>query len=396
MTQAVAKALASNPNTPPQMLAKLLPRYPEQVLTNPVFPLLALENPLFLDTVERKTLVPLLQRRELPETVVRALTLHHDKNVAQAARLHIALGEAQAGWEAEALSLILTLKNSPWDRQQLLSRNLIPSWLWDALPRSRKTLPKPEPCPPKPLLIPDFTPLTDEERANLPRNENKRWRLATSSNRIEVLKIVAQQGEVGVAGNPLATTEILTLLVESVLGDEVVYGLLSHPNCPLSYLERWVTANVQTASAVIDNPGAPLALQQQALPLALYAGSSTRLPTEALLKRWQQLPPGVRIGFHPTLLARPDCPLDDWLEIMEQECLQKNGPLTRFTCWLNFTAPSRLDQAARASTWFIRFAIGLNSATPRELLTMLRQDANRYVRAAAQSRLDDPRWRFTP
>ena len=47
--KAIRKALVANPATPPQLLMDLGSQFPEQLLENPVFDLLLVENPGLLD-----------------------------------------------------------------------------------------------------------------------------------------------------------------------------------------------------------------------------------------------------------------------------------------------------------------------------------------------------------
>jgi hypothetical protein len=50
----ILQAVATNPNTPPNLLAKLFTQYPTQVFRNPALDLLILENPQFLEILYKQ------------------------------------------------------------------------------------------------------------------------------------------------------------------------------------------------------------------------------------------------------------------------------------------------------------------------------------------------------
>ena len=64
----IRKAVTSNPNTPTDILWQLGAEFPEQLLTNPLFDLLLLENPNLFGDMPRETLISLLDCRILPES----------------------------------------------------------------------------------------------------------------------------------------------------------------------------------------------------------------------------------------------------------------------------------------------------------------------------------------
>lgn len=69
--RSINEGIASNPNTPPKILVELLKTFPQQVVSNPIFPLLLLENPNFIkEDILRDILIVLLQQKELPEFFV--------------------------------------------------------------------------------------------------------------------------------------------------------------------------------------------------------------------------------------------------------------------------------------------------------------------------------------
>ena len=59
---AIRKAVANNPNTPTNILWQLGSEFPDQLLVNPVFDLLLLENPNLCGDMPDRTLESLLSR----------------------------------------------------------------------------------------------------------------------------------------------------------------------------------------------------------------------------------------------------------------------------------------------------------------------------------------------
>ncbi len=124
----VRRAVAGNPNTPEEVLLRLAVHFPEAVLGNPVLDLLLLVNANWLAEMpgyarqrllgcpeaplhflrwavregDHTALLSVLQNPLAPRDLVEALTNHDLPALAEAARLHVALGacplEAALGW----------------------------------------------------------------------------------------------------------------------------------------------------------------------------------------------------------------------------------------------------------------------------------------------------------
>lgn len=76
----LGKALAQNPNTPADLLlGKLAERFPVEVLQNPVFPLLFLENPGVLDEITPRILHGMIQHPRAPRALLEWAAAHPDK-----------------------------------------------------------------------------------------------------------------------------------------------------------------------------------------------------------------------------------------------------------------------------------------------------------------------------
>ena len=64
---AIRQAVASNPNTPTEVLFKLGAEFPKELLENPVFDLLILEKPNLLEDLSEDTLIALLKLERVPD-----------------------------------------------------------------------------------------------------------------------------------------------------------------------------------------------------------------------------------------------------------------------------------------------------------------------------------------
>jgi hypothetical protein len=79
------KEVAGNPNTPTDVLWLLIKQYPYQVLENPLFLLIVLENPNWIMEIPESDLHQLLHQPSLPEMIVNAAMQHNQSDVRNAA-----------------------------------------------------------------------------------------------------------------------------------------------------------------------------------------------------------------------------------------------------------------------------------------------------------------------
>ncbi|AIE76159.1 hypothetical protein [Synechocystis sp. PCC 6714] len=137
------KALVSNPNTPTEVLLKLGSLFPEQLLDNPVFDILLIENPNLLSEFPKSSLNSLLKREvapvsflrwaaanrdektlqsllinpNVPVDVLQGLSQPGDWDVAMAAKLHVNSGvEVEPIWEEQGLK-----RRVPWQENELVT-----------------------------------------------------------------------------------------------------------------------------------------------------------------------------------------------------------------------------------------------------------------------------------
>ncbi|AFY55296.1 Leucine rich repeat protein [Rivularia sp. PCC 7116] len=154
--------ITGNPNTPTDILFELGADFPQQLLENPVFSLLLLENPNFVADIPVATLLSLLKIDEVspqflqlasnhddvevlltiamnsktPLYALQALTKVQNIEVVEAAKLHVTLaGEMPQGWHETAISAMQTT-NLPRDRQSemyLWAIGAVPEYLLKTL-----------------------------------------------------------------------------------------------------------------------------------------------------------------------------------------------------------------------------------------------------------------------
>ena len=158
----IRKNVAGNPNAPTEILLELGAEFPRELLNNPVFSLLLLENPNFVADIPLVTLLSLLKLDEVPTQFLELATSHDDVEVlltiamnpktplsallaltqiqnievAEAARKHVTLaGEMQQGWNQAAIAAMQTT-NLPRDRQSemyLWAIGAVPKYLLKTL-----------------------------------------------------------------------------------------------------------------------------------------------------------------------------------------------------------------------------------------------------------------------
>lgn len=104
-SQAVRKAVTSNPNTSTETLLQLAEDFPQEFLENPVFELLYLENSDFLKDIPFNTLYALLQKENTPNFLLKYAKDNYrsKKMITEALKMHVKIsGEISQGWHEVA------------------------------------------------------------------------------------------------------------------------------------------------------------------------------------------------------------------------------------------------------------------------------------------------------
>lgn len=80
--------VAANPNTPTDVLLHLGSEFPQQLIDNPIFSLLWLENPNVTHDIPFTTLMSLLQQEQVPIFFLEQAAIHCDGEVQLAVAMH--------------------------------------------------------------------------------------------------------------------------------------------------------------------------------------------------------------------------------------------------------------------------------------------------------------------
>lgn len=376
---------ASDPNTPPERLAMLLQTHLTQVLANPAFSLLFVEDPQWLERgVSVAVLVRLLNEPTLPAFVVEHFCQSTQRPVRLQAQMHHTQGPPAVGWETEVARLLAELACPPEERALLLAEGLVPHWMLPYLPEPS--------VPPEP--IPE-SHLTERYLSGLP--EKVRGELAEKTRNKDALRFFAEDPDLLVrrkaAGNRHLPPEVLCQLAQEPGFDDV---LSTNPATPTEALEQILA---RTSVGRQDKTIARLLTEH---PNLTYE-QAQRIEEHLGIPVARHLPPHVFLAqvrsqrlSHRHVLGRTDMPL--WLkgEAVMVGCMAKGHNLPWFCGLLVTQSETWLKSSAEATAWFVRFAVAIHPLTPTELLQALTDDVNRYVRAAAQARLANPGWTFQP
>ncbi|MBW4598590.1 MAG: hypothetical protein KME29_03005 [Calothrix sp. FI2-JRJ7] len=275
--KATREAVAANPNTPTDVLLKLGAEFPGQLIENPVFSLLLLENPALLEEIPLPTLQSVLKLDNVPSFILEqaadkadvelqlALTINPQTErkilerltksthfqVVEAAGLHVNVaGELTQGYEEKAQKLILKIIPSIHKvdiRSYIALAQICPIpeyivkfWMQESSYQDFcRTI----------VQLPATLPSILELLANHPSNF-VRFKVAEHPNTpVLILRQLAteqEQPEWGsvksaLAGNPATPSDILESLARESDDITVIEKIATNPNTPLNILEYLAT-----------------------------------------------------------------------------------------------------------------------------------------------------------
>lgn len=407
--------VAANPNTPTEVLLDLGAEFSEQLLDNPIFSLLLLENPNLVNEISISTLISFLKQEKVPislleqainrrydatevllddvfnekastpkpharlgmalamnaqtpPTVLEELIECWDSQVQEAARLHVNwAGEMQQGWDeaaCEAIQITTLEYNEREYIRHLANRGLIPARIINQLVRHKDI-----------RLVIAAHPNTSLKRPkHLAKNNDVSQPIACNPNiPVELLEQLAQNQDGGirlyVAMNPNTPVQLLELLAQDKTPGVRIH-VAKNPNAPVQLLElfaqdedKWIRRTVAS------NPNTPLML------------------VDELLK---QLAQDENHAVREFVAGHPKTPVSLLLEVTLKVCPQDSTPcLSRFLVLLYPQASYQaIGKYYCSEIWLERYAIAQNSNTPLDILHTLAKDANRIVRAAAKANLE--------
>lgn len=369
--------VAANPNTPTEVLLNLGEEFPEQVLENPIFSLLLLENPNLVAEIPYNTLASLLKYETVPDSFIEwvmnnrrgdsqihlalAMNAKTPKNVLKGllessnysevkelVQLHVNFaGELTESWERFALGAIwnTALNGQKYGQyiEQLAKINSIPKYLIVIPEWFEHTLPKSD--------------TYFKETANNPKTTVKGLsHFATDNNDDGDLRLVAK--------NPNTPVKVLSKLATD---NDVTVRLhvAFNPNIPVNILSQLAKDNNSVVREyVAKNPNTPTSVLEQIL------GDRSEKILQFVVARY--------LAHNP-----------DQLSFVLQHYPKDYQPsYSRLVILFHPQVPTNLlVENRRSNAWLERYAIAQHPNTPPDTLEILAKDANRIVRAAAKANL---------
>lgn len=385
----VREAVACNPNSPSDVLLRLGAEFPAQLLENPIFSLLLLENLNFVEEIPIQTLRSLLKQKNVPvylleltadradleiqlaltmnvqtsEGVLRRLTQSRHAQVVQAAQLHINLaGELTTDGYAQTAKVNI---------QEAISAPSFSSTGTTALATLAQICSIPDPI--------------SEHWVNQPTYHNLCRSLACSpATNPDVLRQLAHSRDswtIGeVAQNPNTPTDTLRHIY--TLGHE--YGLGSNPNTPVDILVDILEKvskfpNQHIRREVAQNSNAPLSVLEK-----LVEDPDSKISQIAIhrLISNQAVYSSEVLGKSAILSSIAGC---NTKPIFEQDLETR-----RLVVQHPYVTTSILEILADDPDWFVRQTVAAHSNTPPSILEKLANDEDADVRKAIAANSNTP------
>ncbi len=382
----IVAALVANPNTPQKILLHFAADFPEVFLNNPVLLLLLLEHPDLFRQMDELRLLVFLGHASIPANLLNTIRGYASPVVAQAIAYHISIhGAAGADWQQQAEAILEHIPLPPIDGQEALIEHLalrtIPPWLEQRIRASNEDHIQQ-------ALIQTVTILEEEmvaamnytvnnqrfDHASIGTADREQRKLAAESSDPELLRLLADDDDPSVRArvafnintpldvlphlelddvqpvrNALALNPNLSAALLATMARDYSWSALRmrkaiarHPNVTPDILARLATdESIQVRNEVANNPQTSLSARQQLLDRALTAALYSAHPM-----------------FHFIALAN------------------------------QYTNPQHLSKGLRSPYWYARYGLALNPAVAVEIVTALTNDANCFVRRAAQTALE--------
>ncbi len=121
----ISSALVSNPNTPYDVLWKLGKDFPRELLANPVFDLMLLENPNLLADMPKDTLISLLRLPEIEKSYV-IFALNHCRETDVLAAIISSQTQLWNDWRQDNPDIKIDLRGAKLEGADLVCPILIP------------------------------------------------------------------------------------------------------------------------------------------------------------------------------------------------------------------------------------------------------------------------------
>jgi hypothetical protein len=346
-TPATLKRLLKHPGCPPRLIAEYLTGHLPEICENPALPLLFLENPAFLydATVEQKRssnakqtyimlIKRILRRADIPAVIAQSLAFHPNKIVSQNAKMHVQTGKIVTPENFLSACEYLDLLTAPeYIKGFLCENNFVPKWLLPLCTASPKGLAR--------------------YRAKY-RDTHVPMQSRAMLHDIQTLR-----------------TKVKQCLGGSPPEHDVTISFVHHPEFN-------------------DSDYAML------YPIAFYHDFLIQCPhlkKSDVLELWNQNKKrhdsifyiNAIISNHYSLFIETEI-----RDILYEWHLYLTGSFIEFCCLVKSEESELLQTKSESHHWDARLAGALNSNTPKEIVSILANDGNVYVRCAAQCRCDHP------
>ncbi len=379
------KYVAANPNTPTDVLLELGSEFPEQLLDNPIFSLLLLENPNLVNQMPSMTLVSLLKQERVPiffleraasnwneevhlavainaqtpKAVLEKLVQSPYREVSEAAQLHVNwAGEMTSGWdEAVKEAIQKTAKSIEFYQiEELAEIGLIPEFVIESLDDNDKLLQR----------LAKNPNISGRILEKLAMFTNWDIRLALASNPNTPGRILEQLAKDNdeeirwdVARNPNTPGRVLEELAQHLeVSDEVLLAVAMNPQTPRTVLEKLIQSEY--------NPVAEIAQLHKN-----WVGEIIQRCDEAASETSHRKTVDQNDEAYFIKLAEIDL-----ISEFVIESLRKNNTLLQEVASNPGTASQILEKLAIDNDGKIRLKVAGNPNAPAKVLEQLAQDNN--------------------
>jgi hypothetical protein len=415
-------AVANNPNTPTDILFKLGIEFPQQLLDNPVFSLLLLENPNLLQDIPEDTLASLLRLPTVPNAFIEwALTRKRyasgtrsqimfslamnpklskealqtliyeagkhwtTARVPNVASLHVNwAGEMTTGWKEAAFSIVQkrNIAKDNIEHHQASEPNL---WEIGIIPEEFLTALHPNSL--WEIARQEQTPEHILEKLLQSNMATKKVRVAVASNLntpVHILEKLAgeEDPEVRRAAflNPTTPTAIFQLFhkYQNAITLETPQGTIANPQADAQTLCKIAKCQwTHICKEVASHPNTPTSLlidfaHHKYWRIRASVASNPHLPTHLL----EQLARDKRLGVRQAVALNPNTPTTLLMRLLKD----KSWDLRRNIAQHPNVTPAILVTLAKDNYVSVRVAVIANPKTPIQLLTQLATDSDTYVR----------------
>ena len=365
----IRKAVASNPNTPTDVLLKISTEFPKEVIENPVFDLLLLENPNLGEKIGYETINSLLKLtadRNLSKSVLLTLIALKNKELQQAAKLHVNFaGEMKEGWE-EVLKDAIETSNFTTKSQRDREVEELFAYLLELIPE---------------FLIPKLLEWGFSFKVGLAKNHN------TPVHLLEKIALDNEKnykyGQRYLAANPSIPIYILEKLAN--YQDQIIRAeLASNPIIPVYLLEKLAEdRNRRVRGAVARNFNTPVYLleklageQNERIRACIAYNPNTPVYILDRLAREQNERICAAMSHNPNT---PAYILEQLaIEYSYRENIRREN--IRAVVAKNPNTPiANLEKLAKRTSYRVRCQVAKNPNTPVYLLEKLAADPDCYL-----------------